>query len=124
MIKADYQTSGPAVSPVRQSGRRQVERRLAAVLAADIAGYSAMMGGDEEATHRRVGTGFGRVFKEIERYRGRVFTFAGDGIMAEFPSAVNAVRCAIEIQRSMIDRNAKIPEDKRMSFRVGLTLAT
>ena len=75
MIKADYQTPRPSRPAGRQRGAgqggRRVERRLAAVMAADIAGYSAMMGGNEEETHRRVGEGFDRVFKEIEKYRGR-----------------------------------------------------
>ena len=120
MMKADYQTNGPPGSPARQSGRRQVERRLAAVMAADIAGYSAMMGGDEEATHRRVGQGFGRVFREIEKYRGRVFTFAGDGIMAEFPSAVEAVKCALRVQAEIARRNARQPEEQRFRYRIGI----
>ena len=120
MIKADYQSPRPSRLPARQSGRRQVERRLAAVMAADIAGYSAMMGGNEEATHRRVGEGFGRVFKEIEKCRGRVFTFAGDGIMAEFPSAVEALKCALRVQADIARRNARRPVDQRFQYRIGI----
>ena len=124
MIKADYQTPRPSRPAGRQRGAgqggRRVERRLAAVMAADIAGYSAMMGGNEEETHRRVGEGFDRVFKEIEKYRGRVFTFAGDGIMAEFPSAVEALKCALRVQVEIARRNGKRPLDKRIQYRIGI----
>ena len=87
MIRGDYRPSVP-----RQVGsRRKVQRRLAAVLGADIVGYSALMGQAEEEAHRRVGAELDRVFREIEKSHGRVFTFAGDGLMAEFPSAIEAL---------------------------------
>ena len=101
----------------------RVKRKLAAILAADIAGYSRLMGADEEGTlarlkaHRRE-----LVDPKIAEHRGRVVKTTGDGILIEFPSVVGAVRCAIEIQRGMFERNAQLPEDKRIEFRVGINL--
>src|SRR5947199_4840597 len=98
-------------------------RRLAAILAADVAGYSRLMGADEEGTldrlkaHRRE-----LVDPKIEEHRGRIVKTTGDGMLAEFPSVVDAVRCAVEIQRGMVDRNAEVPEDKRITFRIGINL--
>jgi adenylate cyclase len=101
----------------------RVERRLAAILAADVAGYSRLMGADEEGTHERVKVHFRQLINpKIQEYRGRIVKNTGDGLLAEFPSAVNAVRCAAEIQRTMIDRNADIPERKRIRFRIGVNL--
>jgi class 3 adenylate cyclase/TolB-like protein len=120
MNKGDYQTTVPAAPTGRPPIGGQVERHLAAVIAVDIVGYSAMMGHDEEDTHRRVGRGFGRVFKEIEKSRGRVFTFAGDGIMAEFPSAVKALTCALRVHADIARRNAKLPEAQRIHYRIGI----
>src|ERR1700686_4044694 len=98
-------------------------RRLTAILAADVAGYSRLMGADEEGTHARLKAHLRQLIDpKIREHRGRIVKNTGDGMLAEFPSAVNAVRCAIEIQRSMIDRNANIPEDKCISFRVGVNL--
>jgi len=98
-------------------------RRLAAILAADAAGYSRLMGADEEGTldrlkaHRR-----NLVDPKIEQHRGRIFKTTGDGALAEFPSVVDAVRCGVEIQRGIIDRNAKLPEESRITFRIGINL--
>jgi adenylate cyclase len=101
----------------------RVERRLAAILAADVAGYSRLMGADEEGTHERLKAHLREVVDpKIEEHRGRTVKNTGDGMLVEFPSVVNAVRCAAEIQRAMIDRNADIPEDKRISFRIGVNL--
>jgi adenylate cyclase len=100
-----------------------VERRLAAILATDVAGYSRLMGADEEGTHERLKAHLREVVDpKIEEHRGRTVKNTGDGMVVEFPSVVNAVRCAAEIQRAMIDRNADIPEDKRISFRIGVNL--
>jgi len=98
-------------------------RRLAAILAADVAGYSRLMGADEEGTHERL-KGHLRELVEpkIQEHRGRTVKNTGDGFLAEFASVVDAVRCATEIQRSMIDRNTDMPEDKRISFRIGVNL--
>jgi TolB-like protein/Tfp pilus assembly protein PilF len=101
----------------------RVERRLAAILAADVVGYSRLMGTDEEGTHERLKAHLRElVDPKIREHRGRTVKNTGDGMLVEFPSVVDAVRCAAEIQRAMIDRNADIPEDKRISFRIGVNL--
>src|SRR6202043_3739072 len=98
-------------------------RRLAAILAADVAGYSRLMGADEEGTHERLKAHLRElVDPKIKEHRGRTVKNTGDGLLAEFPSVVEAVRCAAELQRGMADRNAEIPEDKRITFRVGINL--
>jgi adenylate cyclase len=98
-------------------------RRLAAILAADVAGYSRLMGVDEEGTHERL-TAHRRelVDPKIGEHSGRIVKTTGDGTLAEFPSVVDAVRCAAELQRAMIDREAGIPEDRRIRFRIGINL--
>jgi adenylate cyclase len=100
-----------------------VERRLAAILAADVAGYSRLMGVDEEGTlaalkaYRRE-----LIDPKIAEHRGRIVKTTGDGALVEFASAVDAVRCAMEIQRTMAERNAAIPEDRRIEFRIGINV--
>jgi adenylate cyclase len=116
MIRGDYRPSVPR----QVGGRRKVQRRLAAVLGADIVGYSALMGQAEEEAHRRVGAELDRVFREIEKSHGRVFTFAGDGLMAEFPSAIEALKCALRIHADTARRNARLPPDQWIRFRVGI----
>jgi hypothetical protein len=101
----------------------RAERKLAAILAADVAGYSRLMGADEEGTlarfkdHRRE-----LIDPKIAEHRGRVVKATGDGILIEFPSVVDAVRCAIDVQRGMVGRNADIPKGSRIEFRVGVNL--
>jgi TolB-like protein/class 3 adenylate cyclase len=101
----------------------QVQRRLAAILAADIAGYSQLMGADEEGTlrnlkaHRKA-----LVDPKIVEHRGRIVKTTGDGMLVEFVSVVDAVRCAVDIQRGMIERNAEVPASKRIQFRVGINV--
>jgi len=98
-------------------------RRLAAILAADVAGYSRLMGVDEEGTHERLKAHLSQLVNpKIKEHRGRVVKNTGDGMLAEFPSVVDAVRCAAEIQHGMNDRNAETPEDKRVTFRIGVNL--
>jgi len=98
-------------------------RRLTAILAADVAGYSRLMGQDEEGTHARLQAHLRElVDPKIEEHRGRTVKNTGDGLLAEFPSVVDAVRCAVEVQRGMADRNAETVEDKRITFRVGINL--
>jgi adenylate cyclase len=105
------------------AGPARVERRLAAVLAADVAGYSRLMGADEEGTLERLTTHRRElVDPKIREHRGRIVMTTGDGMLVEFPSVVDAVRCAVEVQRAMIDRNAETPENKRITFGIGVNL--
>jgi adenylate cyclase len=98
-------------------------RRLAAILAADVAGYSRLMEADEEGTHERLKARLRElVDPKIAEHRGRIVKNTGDGVLAEFASVIDAVRCAVEVQRGMIDRNADAPEDKRIDFRIGVNL--
>jgi adenylate cyclase len=99
----------------------RVERRLAAVLAADVAGYSRLMGQDEEGTLTQLKT-FRNTLVDptITAYRGRIVKTTGDGMLAEFASAVDAVRCAVEIQRGMARQNADVPQHVRIEFRFGI----
>jgi adenylate cyclase len=98
-------------------------RRLAAILAADVAGYSRLMGQDEEGTHERLKTHLGELVNpKITEHRGRVVKNTGDGFLAEFQSVIDAVRCAVEVQRSMADREPELPEDRRIRFRIGINL--
>jgi len=98
-------------------------RRLAAILAADVAGYSRLMGADEEGTHERLQDHFRElVDPKIAQHRGRIVKNTGDGLLAEFPSVVDAVRCAIEIQRAMIDREPDVPEERGIRFRIGINV--
>jgi len=98
-------------------------RRLTAILAADVAGYSRLMGADEEGTHERLKAHLGElVDPKIKEHRGRTVKNTGDGVLVEFPSVVDAVRCAVEVQRGMVERNAETAENNRISFRVGVNL--
>jgi adenylate cyclase len=98
-------------------------RRLTAILAADVAGYSRLMGADEEGTHGRLKEHLGElVDPKIKEHRGRTVKNTGDGLLAEFASVVDAVRCAVEVQRGMIDREPEVPEGHRISFRIGINL--
>jgi adenylate cyclase len=100
-----------------------VTRKLAAILAADVASYSRLMGADEEGTlerlkaHRRE-----LIDPKIAEHHGRIVKTTGDGILIEFPSVVEAVRCAVEVLQGMAERNADVPEDRRITFRVGVNL--
>ena len=104
------------------SGER-VDRRLAAILAADVAGYSRQMEADEEGTlaalraiRRELGD------PKIAEHRGRIVKTTGDGMLVEFASVVDAVRCAVELQREMIARNAAAPAGRRIEFRMGINV--
>src|SRR5215472_16846491 len=101
----------------------RVERRLAAILAADVAGYSRLMGGDEEGTlaalkaiRRDLGD------PKIKEHHGRIVKTTGDGLLVEFASVVDAVRCAVDLQRSMAERNANMAAAKRIEFRMGINI--
>src|SRR6266550_299274 len=100
----------------------RLERRLSAILAADIAGYSALMGADEARTVRDLKGHQAVVLPMIGEFGGRIIDTAGDGILAEFPSVVNAVRCAVAIQSKMAERNVAIEPALRMQFRVGINI--
>jgi adenylate cyclase len=101
----------------------RVERRLAAILCADVVGYSRLMGADEEKTlavlkgHRRE-----LIDPLIDQHRGRIFKTTGDGMLIEFASVVDAVRCAVVVQRGMEDRNANLQEAERIRLRIGINL--
>jgi TolB-like protein/class 3 adenylate cyclase len=95
-------------------------RRLAAVLAADIAGYSALMGADDAGTVRELKAHQAIILPMITEHGGRIIDTAGDGILAEFSSVVNAAECAVAIQRTMAQRNAGVEENRRMLFRIGI----
>jgi class 3 adenylate cyclase/pimeloyl-ACP methyl ester carboxylesterase len=99
-----------------------MRRRLAAILAADIAGYSRLMGEDEAITVRDLKGHQAVILPLVGRYGGRIIDTAGDGILAEFPSVINATECAVEIQTIMATRNEGVLESRRMQFRIGINL--
>jgi TolB-like protein len=102
---------------------KRVERRLMAILAADVAGYSRLVGADEEGTlaqwkaHWRA-----LIDPEIKEHSGRIVRITGDGLLVEFASVIAAVRCAVEVQRAMGERNADLPQEKRIEFRMGINV--
>src|SRR4030042_1404181 len=101
---------------------QEVKRKLAAILSADVKGYSRLMGEDEETTARTL-----NAYKEvmtglIQHHRGRVVGTGGDSMLAEFASVVDAVRCAVEIQKELKVKNSDLPENRRMEFRIGVNL--
>src|ERR1700680_5136010 len=96
-------------------------RRLTAILAADVAGYSRLMDADEEGTHERLQAHFEQLINpKIAGHRRRIVKTTGDGMLGEFASVVDAMRCAAEIQRAMIDRDAAMPDERRIRFRMGI----
>jgi adenylate cyclase len=99
-----------------------MERRLAAILAADVKGYSRLTELNEEASTATLRMYRAVVEESISAHRGHVFSSAGDGVVAEFPSVVEAIRCGVEIQNEIAERNASVPEDGRMQFRIGINL--
>ena len=101
----------------------RVVRRLAAILAADVVGYSRLMGADEEGTLAALKSCRRDLFDpKIAQYQGRIFKTTGDGALIEFASVVDAVRCALDIQRAMAARNSDIPEDRRIEIRIGINV--
>ena len=97
-------------------------RRLAAILAADIVGYSRLMGEDEAGTARAVSERREAHSRSSRNFGGRIVKTTGDGVLLEFPSIVAAVECAIAIQKLMVERNAETPGDKRILYRIGVNL--
>ena len=100
----------------------RVERRLAAILSADVKGYSRLMGDDEVATIRTLTTYREVIATLITQHRGRVVDTPGDNLLAEFVSVVDAVQGAVAIQRELKNRNADLPAPRRMEFRIGINL--
>jgi adenylate cyclase len=99
-----------------------VERKLAAILSGDVAGFSRLIGLDEEGTLRTLDIYRKAIDEFVREHSGRVFGSAGDGFVAEFPSAVQAVRCSVAIQRSLFRRNKDLAPDRRLEFRIGINL--
>jgi adenylate cyclase len=98
-------------------------RRLAAILAADVVGYSRLMGADEERTHERLKAHLRQLIEpKIKEHRGHVVKNTGDGMLAEFASVVDAVCCAAEVQRGMLDREPEASDERRIRFRIGVNL--
>jgi adenylate cyclase len=101
----------------------RVVRRLAAILVADVVGYSRLMGADEEGTLAALKTCRRELFDpKIAQYQGRIFKTTGDRALVEFASIVDAVRCALDIQRTTAARNTNIPEHRRIEFRIGINV--
>jgi adenylate cyclase len=98
----------------------RVQRRLAAILAADVAGYSRLMGRDDEGTLVGLKACREVIALKAKEHRGRIVNTPGDSALVEFASAVDAARCAVEIQRGMAERNEAIPADKRIELRIGI----
>ena len=100
-----------------------MERKLTTILAADVVGYVALMERDEKGTHERLMAGRKELFEpQIAQHHGRVFKLMGDGMLAEFGSVVDAVECAVSLQRGLAERNANVPEDQRVQVRIGINL--
>src|SRR5262245_60500013 len=101
----------------------RVGRRLAAILTADVAGYSRLMGADEEGTLAQLRAHRGELLDPtVVEHRGRIVKTTGDGILVEFASVLDAARCALGIQHGMTERNATVPLDKRIEFRIGINV--
>src|SRR6476619_7623223 len=100
-----------------------MERKLAVILAADVVGYAALMEADEAGTFDRIRAGRKELFEpEIARHHGNIFKLMGDGMLAEFGSVVDAVECAVSLQRGLSERNASVPEAERIQVRIGINL--
>src|SRR5215470_3174828 len=103
--------------------REPVQRRLAAILAADVAGFSRLIGADEEGTLSRLRTLRAEAIDpKIAEHNGRIVKTTGDGFLAEFASVIDALRCAVEIQAAMAESNALRPADKRIDLRIGINV--
>ena len=101
--------------------RDRVERRLTAILMADVVGYSRLMGADDEGTLAQLKTHHDAlVVPKIKEHRGRIVRTTGDGLLVVFVSVVDALRCAVEVQRAMAERNAEVPPERRIQFRIGI----
>jgi len=103
-------------------GQDRIERRLAAILAADVAGYRRLMGADETGTAKALREHRAAIDPIVASHGGRIVKTTGDGVLLEFPSIVAAVECAVAVQKVIAERNADLPEDRRMLFRIGINL--
>src|ERR1700689_1176218 len=101
---------------------REMRRKLAVILASDVAGYSRLVAADEEDTVRRFRKAAAAFCERVQKYRGRVFNTAGDAILAEFESAVDATRCAVDIQDANNAQNVAIEASRRLLFRIGIAI--
>jgi adenylate cyclase len=100
---------------------KRLDRRLSAILAADVAGYSQLVGADEEGTIGQLKAHRALLFDpKLAEHNGRLVKTTGDGLLAEFASVVDAVRCAVDVQRAMAARNADVAPDRRIEFRIGI----
>src|SRR5512134_610394 len=103
--------------------KERAQRHLAAILAADVVGYSRLMEQDEAGAFERLRAHRKELFEpEIAKHHGRIFKLMGDGLLAEFGSVVDAVECAVTLQRGMAERNNGVPEDQRIDMRIGINL--
>ena len=102
--------------------QERVQRKLTTILAADVEGYTRLMRADEEATLQTLGEYRETIDALIARHEGRIFSTGGDSVLAEFGSAVEAVRCAVSIQEDLAVRNMQLAEDRRMRFRIGINV--
>jgi adenylate cyclase len=103
-------------------GSERPERKLAAIFCADVAGYSRLTGQDEEGTHRILSARLDGLTAAIERHGGKVLHYAGDAVLADFPSVVDALSCGVDVQRDLNERNAPLSEERRPQFRIGINL--
>ena len=100
----------------------RLPRKLAAILYADVAGYSRLTGVDEDATHRILSEYLDLISATIDSHRGRAMHYAGDAVLAQFSAAVDAVSCAVAIQNELVRRGADLADDRRVDFRIGVNL--
>src|SRR5262245_60569273 len=123
-----HTTRDEAVFWVREAARSLdggvgMERRLSAILAADVVGYSALMEQDEAGTFERLRAHRIELFEpEIQKHHGRIFKLTGDGLLAEFASVFEAVECAVSLQRGLAERNSSVPNDQHVALRIGINL--
>jgi class 3 adenylate cyclase len=119
-LRSQYPLRGTCLVMVQQLTR--VGRRLSAILAADVVGYSRLMGLDEVGTARTLREHRAVSDALVAKHGGRIVKTTGDGVLLEFPSVVDAVECAVAVQAVMAERNEHIPKDRRMLFRIGINL--
>jgi adenylate cyclase len=107
---------------IRPMGTEPLERKLAAILYADVAGYSRLTGEDEEGTHRALSAYLDAITDSIEKHNGTVLHFAGDAVLSDFATVSDALICAAAIQRDLKDRNKDLPDERKVQFRIGVNL--